>query len=235
LGRAAIKDRLGIIGAVTHRGHWRRFNLLIILALLVLAACNLPAPSANSPTTPTPFPPIQPTQPTDSSPWTGTFAAPAATLESAIAQAVGGSTPTVPAYPSPEVQEAADKILQAVNQLRMALGSPALEADPVLVGLAAMRARDMTARHYLDHNDPVDGRLLGRLAMLQAGYRGKLAEDLFAGQFPLDQLPPAVIDAWLKTALHRQVAVDAQYHYAGIGLDYDGTWWRAVLLLAEGR
>jgi uncharacterized protein YkwD len=220
---------------VIHRFRGRLIGSSIILAALIFAACNMPAPGASPIATLTPFSPSNPTAQGDSRPWTGSFAEPAATFESSKPQAMGDGTISPSVSLSPQEQAAADNILQAINQLRMALGSRTLEADPILTGLAGMRAQDMAGRNYLDHSDPVDGRLLGRSAMLQAGYRGKLAEDLFAADIALDQVPSAVIDAWLKSSLHRQVAVDAHFHYAGIALGYDGKWWRVVLLLAETR
>jgi uncharacterized protein YkwD len=128
---------------------------------------------------------------------------------------------------------AAIALVKGINLERGREGLGTLQLKTDLVDLAFSRARDLVSRGYFDHLDPLDGRLSAEQGLVQAGYAGKLGEVLVAVFGPAEALAPKALQAWWASDPHRQVLMDPEYRYIGVGLASDQVWWKVVVLLAE--
>jgi uncharacterized protein YkwD len=135
--------------------------------------------------------------------------------------------------PPAELVPVAEAIADAVNRLRVATGVEPLVVDDGLTRIAFARSADMVLRGYLGHEDPRDGSNLPWLLLTEAGYRGQLGENIFATQAQLEDVVDEAIDGWLRSPAHRSMAMDATFHYTGVGLLSDGEWWKVTQVFAE--
>lgn len=194
------------------------------LVALVLAGCA-GGPSPNSPAE------VAPAAPPASSP---PSAAPGTFLPtSAFLQPAAGLPTSTPLPSGEDLFPTAVAIMSLVNEMRIEEGVSALTPSAELITIAFQRSDGMLAHKYFGHTDPFD-LTVPVLALLQsAGFHGALAENLFAIAAPLEQVPQAALEAWTLSASHQALLLDSRYHFTGVGLTSDGTWWKVTQVLAE--
>lgn len=127
----------------------------------------------------------------------------------------------------------ASAIAEAVNRLRVATGGEPLVINDELTRIAFARSADMVARGYLGHEDPSDGSNLPWLWLTDAGFRGRLGENIFATQSQIDGIVDEAVDGWLRSTEHRETALDPGFRYTGVGLMSDGEWWKVTQVFVE--
>lgn len=126
-------------------------------------------------------------------------------------------------------------ILDGVNDLRQENGLPPLEGDGILFSIAFARAQDMAERKYLGHFDPQGGAPLASVSMTQLGFEGKLAENVSAFSGRIEDAAFKTLEAWGGSPAFRTVMLDPVFRYSGVGLSWDGQWWKVAQVFAEVR
>jgi uncharacterized protein YkwD len=112
-----------------------------------------------------------------------------------------------------DLQRVRAELLQRVDALRHCAGAPPLARNSPLEEAAQRHAEDMLARSYFAHGSP-DGTTVRERASA-AGYRWNgIAENLAEGQRTVDE----AVDAWMRSAGHRENILDPDFVDTGIGL-----------------
>ena len=102
--------------------------------------------------------------------------------------------------------------------------APPLHRDGPLGRVARRHARDMARHSYVDHTGRSGSTPSSRAAA--AGYRGRVGENIAAGQ----SRPAQVIRAWLASPAHCANVMSRQYRDLGVGYAYAagsryGSYW----------
>ncbi len=126
-------------------------------------------------------------------------------------------------------------MVSAVNVLRVQAGLPPLAASGTLMVLGKVRAEAMAEGRYLGHEDPAGASPSARQIIEDTGFRGAVAELVYANQGPLETLATDAVRAWERTPANREVLLSPEYAFAGVGLEGDGSWWKVSLLLAASE
>jgi len=126
-------------------------------------------------------------------------------------------------------------MVSAVNVLRVQAGLPPLAASGTLMVLGKVRAEAMAEGRFLGHEDPAGASPSARQIMEDAGFRGPVAELVYANQGPLETLATDAVRAWERTPANRELLLSPEYAFAGVGLEGDGSWWKVSLLLAASE
>lgn len=134
-----------------------------------------------------------------------------------------------------ERMPAAIETLSALNVKRVQAGLAPLTASGALMALAAVRAEGMVEGRYLGHEDPAGSSPSAQQLLQDTGFRGPVAELVYASQGELDALATDAVRAWDGTPTNQAVLLSPEYSYAGVGLQGDGTWWKVSLLLAASE
>jgi len=146
--------------------------------------------------------------------------------------AAGLMTPT-PMPTGEDLFPTAVAIMSLVNEMRIEEGVSALTPSAELITIAFQRSDAMQAHKYFGHTDPFDFTIPVQALLQSAGFHGALAENLFAIAAPLEQVPQAALEAWTLSSTHQALLLDSRYHFTGVGLTSDGTWWKVTQVLAE--
>ena len=200
----------------------------IVIATIFLAGCTYPIPrsDSSSPALPTASA-FQPENPANAG----------ASIQPYVPQTTLALSSPVPipqeVDPPSDLVAIAQAIAESVNKLRVAMGEEPLAVDDRLTRIAFARSADMVVRGYFSHDDPQSSRNLALWLLTDAGYRGKLGENLFATQAPLEDVVDETINGWLRSETHRANAMDADFHLTGVGLLSDGEWWKVTQVFAE--
>jgi uncharacterized protein YkwD len=164
-------------------------------------------------------------------------AAPAAVSQDPAASVMptgdGDVSPATPAEVGEDLLPTAVAIMSLVNEMRIEAGVTPLTPSAELITIAFERSQAMVERKYLSHTDPFDFSLPVQSLLESEGARGAVAENLFAADVPLDQVPQATLEAWGGSPSHRALLLDERYQFTGVGLQTDGTWWKVTQILAE--
>jgi uncharacterized protein YkwD len=119
------------------------------------------------------------------------------------------------AFMMPDVlAEQRDKIYALVSELRAGRDKPELTPQEKLKISSQVKASDMAQNEYFSHTGP-DGRDL-KYFLKQAGYEYRFAGENLAMGFSDAE---SVVNAWIKSPLHYQNLIDADFSETGIGLD----------------
>ena len=136
-------------------------------------------------------------------------------LSALILAAVPGAAPAQTTLNSYEKQ-----LVQRVNKVRAAHHLAPLVVRASLVRSARVHSADMGARQYFAHNDP-DGvtwvaRIL-RSGYTRTGYRvWKVGENIQWAE-GLMASPVLVVDAWMRSPMHRAVILTTAFRDIGVG------------------
>ena len=200
----------------------------IVIAAILLAGCTYPIPRSDS---------SSPALPTASAFQSENPANAGASIQPYVPQTTLALSSPVPipqeVDPPSDLVAIAQAIAESVNKLRVAMGEEPLAVDDRLTRIAFARSADMVVRGYFSHDDPQSSRNLALWLLTDAGYRGKLGENLFATQAPLEDVVDETINGWLRSETHRANAMDAGFHLTGVGLLSDGEWWKVTQVFAE--
>lgn len=169
---------------------------------------------------------------------TGTAALPAACAgSSAVARPVPAAL-VADAGASCRIPGLREAILQPVNAARAKGGTcgnramppaPPVRWNDALSAAAATHSRDMAAGNYFDHKD-AQGRHVGERVDAE-GYRWHaVAENIAGGDRSVD----SVVRGWLRSPVHCEAMLDAQYADVGVACvarptTQWGTYWTMVL------
>ena len=204
----------------------RLLHGLLGLGLIVLTGCTaVPAGGQASGlvASPTPFQPWNPTL----QPYPGRQGPDAVGTLSAELSA------TTFLYRRSDVSGVAREIVSQINALRKQEGLAPLVSTATLMGIAQLRAEDMVARGYFSHDDPRTGLPAPEALLVSSGYTGRVAENLYTSNAPLDQLAAAAVQAWQDSEAHRANLLDSHYRFTGVGVMGDGSMWKVCQLFAE--
>ncbi len=118
-------------------------------------------------------------------------------------------------YVSPESQ--AQKLIELINQYRVAHGLKPLTVSPELTLAAQRHSEDMANRDYFSHYTPEGLSPVNRV--VAAGYTNWVAvgENIAAGYFT----PEDVFNAWKNSPGHNRVMLNPAYKEIGIGVAYN--------------
>ncbi|UBI36569.1 MULTISPECIES: CAP domain-containing protein [Streptomyces] len=116
---------------------------------------------------------------------------------------------------------AARTVVALVNAERAKAGCRPLRAEARLTSLAQSMSEDMARRGFFDHTDP-DGRSPWDRAA-RHGVRNLGGENIARGHADAH----AVVDAWMRSAGHRQNILNCDYRTLGVGVEHGagGPWW----------
>ena len=111
------------------------------------------------------------------------------------------------------------QILEEVNRERRSRGLKKLEWDDRVAAAARNHSRNMAARNFFSHEDPVAGDMRQRLRAAGVGWTA-CAENLYEDS----RVPSArsVVRAWMNSAGHRRNLLNARYTHTGVGVWVDG-------------
>lgn len=123
---------------------------------------------------------------------------------------------------SPTAQAASDRdaTLRALNAARARHGAAPLRLDALLNRAARRHSREMVQRRFFAHESRDGARFSARIAAtgwMRRHRRWHVGETLAWG-WGTSATPAAVIDAWLRSASHRRIALSARYRRVGIGI-----------------
>uniref|UniRef100_UPI002018259A CAP domain-containing protein n=1 Tax=Streptomyces sp. I05A-00742 TaxID=2732853 RepID=UPI002018259A len=112
-------------------------------------------------------------------------------------------------------------VVALVNAERAKAGCRPLRADARLTSLAQSMSDDMARRDFFDHTDP-DGRSPWDRAV-RRGIKNLGGENIARGHPD----PHTVVDAWMRSAGHRQNILNCDYRSLGVGVNRGpgGPWW----------
>ncbi|WP_229356629.1 CAP domain-containing protein [Streptomyces sp. UNOB3_S3] len=114
------------------------------------------------------------------------------------------------------------QITTLVNAHRHAAGCAPLRISPQLTAAAQKHSDDMAERHFFGHTDPGGADPGARISA--AGYRwDAYGENIARGQ----ATPAAVMDAWMRSAGHRENILDCSFKEMGVGIATapEGPFW----------
>ncbi len=122
------------------------------------------------------------------------------------------SAPSAPSTPI-NVSQAAQQVLDLVNQARTKANLPPLTWNNQLASAAQGHAEDMQKRNFFDHVNP-DG-LSPTNRIQAAGYRGSTyGENIARGQTS----PEQVMNDWMNSPGHRENILRPSFREIGIGI-----------------
>lgn len=112
----------------------------------------------------------------------------------------------------PPVDDAAGRLVSAINRVREARGLAPVAATPELSAAAMDHVRDMIARGFVGHRSP-DGRQAGDRARRRGYDFRALGENIASGQ----DTPEAVVQGWTDSPGHARVLYDPGFREVGAG------------------
>jgi len=155
--------------------------------------------------------------------------APAATKAPPPAQTQPpAETPTTPAVPSGITAEE-QTLLELCNKARADAGAGPLAFDMELVKCARAKARDMVENNYFSHQSPTYGSPFDM--MRQFGISFKTAGENIAG----NQTVEGAFKAWMNSEGHRKNILNANFNYAGFGIEPSKTYGKMLVQQFIGR
>lgn len=116
----------------------------------------------------------------------------------------------------------AQEILRLVNEQRAKNGLAALTLSDKLCELATLKAKDMVALGYFDHNSPTYGSPFDMMKQFGVSY-SYAGENIAAGQ----RTPEEVMNGWMNSSGHRANILNASYTELGVGIAVGsrGIYW----------
>ncbi|WP_017753597.1 SafA/ExsA family spore coat assembly protein [Calidifontibacillus oryziterrae] len=118
-----------------------------------------------------------------------------------------------------EIKRIEHQVIQLTNQERAKYGLPALTANWELSRVARFKSADMRDRNYFSHTSPTYGSPFTMMKNFGIRYSAA-AENIAAGQ----TTPQEVVNAWMKSAGHRQNILDSRMTHIGVGYAKGGSY-----------
>ncbi|MFF4159259.1 CAP domain-containing protein [Streptomyces sp. NPDC001678] len=135
---------------------------------------------------------------------------------------VGGLAQAAPAKSDPRTAALRQQVVTLANARRQAAGCAPLRLSPQLTAAAQKHSDDMAGEHFFSHTG-LDGAGPGT-RISAAGYRwDAYGENIARGQ----ATPAAVMDAWMRSAGHRENILDCSFEEVGVGVNTtpEGPFW----------
>ncbi|NMA67154.1 MAG: SH3 domain-containing protein [Clostridiaceae bacterium] len=126
--------------------------------------------------------------------------------------APGKDTMPTPEQPTTDLSENEKLLLELINQERAKSNLPPLQADPELMKVARIKAKDMSDNNYFSHYSPTYGSPFDM--MRQFGINFKAAAENIAGNSTVQ----GAVNSWMKSQGHRANIMNSSYNYTGIGI-----------------
>ncbi|MCM3718885.1 LysM peptidoglycan-binding domain-containing protein [Fictibacillus phosphorivorans] len=123
-----------------------------------------------------------------------------------------------PASAPSSVGAYATQVSQLVNQERQKAGLAPLTLDAELCNVALVKAKDMIAHNYFDHNSPTYGSPFDMMRNFGIDYTAA-GENIAKGQTSAQ----AVMNDWMNSPGHRQNILSSNYDLIGVAY-YEGAW-----------
>lgn len=160
------------------------------------------------------------------SPWLGFVAA---LCLFAFLLTCGAVTPTPAAAASLPLSADEQQMVDLVNQARTSAGLAPLAVDPVLSGLARIKARDMASNGYFSHTSPTYGSPFDMMKAAGLQYR-------YAGE-NLAKAPSvsSAFRALLYSSGHRSNILSRNYDRIGVGVITSGHYKIVVQMFTGGQ
>ncbi len=111
------------------------------------------------------------------------------------------------------LEEHQAEVLRLINIERENAGVPPLEADPLLMEIAQLKAEEMETLGYFDHNSPNYG--TPQKFAEHYGYNGKIGENILRGTGVYT--PSAAVGMLMQSESHRENILNPNYKYIGVG------------------
>lgn len=104
------------------------------------------------------------------------------------------------------------EVFNLINSQRTKNGLSALKIDSEVQNVARIKAQDMVANNYFDHNSPTYGSPFNMLNSFKVSY--KTAGENIAG----NSSNQAAVTAWMNSQGHKANILNSSFNYTGIGV-----------------
>lgn len=104
------------------------------------------------------------------------------------------------------------EVFNLINSQRTKNGLSALKIDSEVQNVARIKAQDMVANNYFDHNSPTYGSPFNMLNSFKVSY--KTAGENIAG----NSSNQAAVTAWMNSQGHKANILSSSFNYTGIGV-----------------
>ncbi|NLY19346.1 MAG: SH3 domain-containing protein [Clostridiaceae bacterium] len=137
--------------------------------------------------------------------------------------------PTKAPTPSTSLSKDEQKILDLINAERAKAGLPALKADPDLMNIARLKAKDMVENNYFSHQSPNYG---SPFDMMRAhGISFRTAGENIAG----NSTEEGAVKAWMNSEGHRKNILNGNFNLTGIGVYQSPKYGKIFVQMFIGR
>ncbi len=109
------------------------------------------------------------------------------------------------------LEEHQAEVLRLINIEREKAGVPPLEADPLLMEIAQLKAEEMEKLNYFSHESPNYG--MPQQFAEYYGYSGKVGENIGSGSYN----PSATVSMFMASEGHKANILNPKYKYVGVG------------------
>ena len=138
----------------------------------------------------------------------------------------GDSAPdNTPDIPNDTVSDAEKRVVELVNEIRVAKGLSALTLNSELSAVARLKSQDMKDNQYFSHTSPTYGSPFDMMKRFGIAYR-TAGENIAMGY----QTPEAVVDGWMNSDGHRANILNASFTQIGVGYVADGHYWTQMFI-----
>lgn len=120
--------------------------------------------------------------------------------------------PTKAPTPSTNLSQDEQKVLDLINAERKKAGLSELKADPDLMEVARLKAKDMVENNYFNHQSPKYGSPFDM--MRQFGISFRSAGENIAGNSTAE----GAVKAWMNSEGHRKNILNGEFNLTGIGV-----------------
>lgn len=137
--------------------------------------------------------------------------------------------PTKAPVPSTSLSEDEKEVLDLINAERTKAGLSALEADPELMEVARIKAKDMVDNNYFAHQSPTYGSPFDM--MRQFGISFRTAGENIAG----NSTEAGAVKAWMNSEGHRKNILNGNFNLTGIGVYQSPKYGKIFVQMFIGR
>lgn len=109
------------------------------------------------------------------------------------------------------LEEHQAEVLRLINIERVNAGVPPLEADPLLMEIAQLKADEMEELNYFSHTSPAYGSV--KEFVEHYGYEGKVGENILKGGY----VPSTSVGMLMLSESHKANILNPNYKYLGVG------------------
>lgn len=134
-----------------------------------------------------------------------------------------------PTPPTTNISKDEQDILDLINAERSKAGLSALKADPELMEVARLKAKDMVDNNYFAHQSPTYGSPFDM--MRQFGISFRTAGENIAG----NSTEEGAVKAWMNSEGHRKNILNGNFNLTGIGVYQSPKYGKIFVQMFIGR